>query len=179
MKREFLQEFRVADQPLPKEMIDAIMAENGRDIQKVKANFTDYEDVKAELSRLQQAVQEGQNHKEAAAAWEEKYNQAVEAHKQELTRMAFEKTLGEGIAKAKGRNAKAITALLDVDALKESENQADAIKAALDALKKDSRYLFEGDVPPPYARGTGAFNGAREKHPTTLAGALREKFERK
>ena len=175
MKREFLLEFRVGDLPLPKEVIDAIMAENGRDIQKVKANFADYEDLKAELSKRQQ----DQSFEEAAKAWEEKYNQAVESHKQELARMTFEKVLGEGIAKAKGRNAKAITALLDLEALKESENQADAIEAALEELKRDSRYLFEGDVPPPYARGTGAYHGPQEKHPTTLAGALREKFERK
>ena len=175
MKREFLLEFRVGDQPLSKEVIDAIMAENGRDIQKVKANFADYEELKAELSKRQQ----DQSFEEAAKAWEEKYNQAVESHKQELARMTFEKVLGEGIAKAKGRNAKAITALLDLEALKESENQADAIEAALEDLKRDSRYLFEGEVPPPYARGTGAYHGPQEKHPTTLAGALREKFERK
>ena len=175
MKREFLQEFRVGEQPLPKEVIDAIMAENGRDIQKVKANFADYEDIKAELSKQRQ----DQSFEEAAKAWEEKYNRAVEDHTQQLRQLAFEKALGEGIAKAKGRNAKAICALLDMDALKESENQADAIEAALEELKRDSRYLFEGDVPPPYARGTGAYQGPREKNPTTLAGALREKFERK
>ena len=175
MKREFLQEFRVGEAPLPKEVIDAIMAENGRDIQKVKANFADYEDIKAALSKLQK----DQSFEEAAEAWEEKYNRAVEDHKNQLTQLAFEKVLHEGIVKAKGRNAKAITALLDVDALKESENQTQAIEEALEQLKNESRYLFEGDVPPPYARGTGAFNGTQEKHPTTLAGALREKFERK
>ena len=175
MKREFLQEFSVGGEALPKDVIDAIMAENGRDIQKVKANFADYEDLKAALSKLQQ----DQSFEEVAKAWEEKYNQALETHKQQLSQMAFERALGEGIVKAKGRNAKAITALLDVEALKESENQADAIEAALEELKRDSRYLFEGDVPPPYARGTGAYNGPQEKHPTTLAGALREKFERK
>ena len=175
MKREFLLEFRVGDEALPKEVIDAIMAENGRDIQKVKANFADYEDLKAELVRRQQ----DQSFEEAAKAWEEKYNQALETHQQELAQMAFEKALGEGIVKARGRNAKAITALLDVAALKESENQADAIEAALETLKQDSRYLFEGEVPPLYARGTGAFSGPQEKHPTSLAGALREKFERK
>ena len=175
MKREFLLEFKVGDAPLPKEVIDAIMAENGRDIQKVKANFADYEDIKAELAKRQQ----DQSFEEAAKAWEEKYNQAVTDHKNQISQMAFEKALGEGIMKAKGRNAKAITALLDLEALKDSENQADAIETALEALKQDSRYLFEGEVPPPYARGTGAYNGPQEKHPTTLAGALREKFERK
>ena len=175
MKREFLLEFRVGDNPLPKEVIDAIMAENGRDIQKVKANFADYEELKNQLSALQQ----DRSFEETAKAWEEKYNQAVEDHKQQIVSMAFDRALGEGIVKARGRNAKAITALLDVDALKASENQEDAIEAALETLKKDNRYLFEGDVPPPYARGTGAYNGAQDKHPTTLAGALREKFERK
>ena len=175
MKREFLLEFRVGDNPLPKEVIDAIMAENGRDIQKVKAIFADYEELKNQLSALQQ----DRSFEETAKAWEEKYNQAVEDHKQQIASMAFDRALGEGIVKARGRNAKAITALLDVDALKASENQEDAIEAALETLKKDNRYLFEGDVPPPYARGTGAYNGAQDKHPTTLAGALREKFERK
>ena len=175
MKREFLLEFRVGDNPLPKEVIDAIMAENGRDIQKVKANFADYEELKNQLSALQQ----DRSFEETAKAWEEKYNQAVEDHKQQIAGMAFDRALGEGIVKARGRNANAITALLDVDALKSSENQEDAIEAALETLKKDNRYLFEGDVPPPYARGTGAYNGVQDKHPTTLAGALREKFERK
>ena len=175
MKREFLQEFRVGEQPLPKEVIDAIMAENGRDIQKVKGNFAGYEDMKAELEKLRQ----DQSFEEAARAWEEKYNLALEDHKKQIAQMAFEKALGEGIVKAKGRNAKAIAALLDVDTLKESEDQTQAIEAALETLKKENRYLFDGDVPPPYARGTGAYTGQQEKHPTTLAGALREKFERK
>ena len=175
MKREFLQEFRVGQMPLPKEVIDAIMAENGRDIQKVKGSFADYEDIKAELAKRQQ----DQSFEQAAKDWEDKYNRAVEDHKAQLTQMAFRKALDEGILRAGGRNAKAITALLDVETLKDSENQQQAIEAALAALKQESRYLFEGDVPPPYAGGTGAYNGPQEKHPTTLAGALREKFERK
>ena len=36
MKREFLLNFKVNEQPLPKEIIDAIMAENGRDIQQAE-----------------------------------------------------------------------------------------------------------------------------------------------
>lgn len=36
MKREFLQNFKVGDQPLRKEIIDEIMAENGRDIEAAK-----------------------------------------------------------------------------------------------------------------------------------------------
>ena len=36
MKREFLQSIRIGEEGLPKEVIDAIMAENGKDIQAAK-----------------------------------------------------------------------------------------------------------------------------------------------
>ena len=49
MKREFLQGLQVEGSPLPKEVIDAIMAENGRDIEAVKARFADAENVAGPL----------------------------------------------------------------------------------------------------------------------------------
>ena len=49
MKREFLQNLKVGDQALPKEVIDAIMAENGRDIEDAKKPFADYETIKTQL----------------------------------------------------------------------------------------------------------------------------------
>ena len=159
MKREFLQGLQVGDMPLTKEVIDAIMAENGRDIETVKARYADSEG--------------------AASAWEEKYNQALIAHQQELSQVVFGHNLEKAIMAAKGRNAKAITALLDVDALRSSEDQQTALEEALQALKQDCSYLFQTETPPPYARGTGAAAPQENKGPATLAGALLEKFERK
>lgn len=49
MKREFLQNFKVGDQPLSKEIIDEIMAENGRDIEAAKKPFADYDAIKEQL----------------------------------------------------------------------------------------------------------------------------------
>ena len=49
MKTEFLQNFKVGDQPLTKEIIDAILAENGRDIEAAKKPFADYESIKEQL----------------------------------------------------------------------------------------------------------------------------------
>ena len=159
MKREFLQGLQVGDMPLPKEVIDAIMAENGRDIEAVKAHY---------------AESEG-----AASAWQEKYNQAINAHQQQLADVVFGHNLEKAILTAKGRNAKAITALLDVDTLKSSEDQQTALEQALQALKQECSYLFQTETPPPYARGTGAAAPEEHKSPATLAGALLEKFERK
>lgn len=49
MKREFLENLKVGDQPLSKEVIDAIMGENGRDIEAAKKPFADYESIKEQL----------------------------------------------------------------------------------------------------------------------------------
>lgn len=56
MKREFLQNLKVGEEALPKEVIDAIMDENGRDITKAKADavkpYADYQTIKEENQRL-------------------------------------------------------------------------------------------------------------------------------
>ena len=93
MKREFLQGLQVGENPLPKEVIDAIMAENGRDIENVKSRYADYETLKTQLAQAEDAAGAA----EAAKAWEEKYNQAVETHKTQIAQMAFEKMLGRWV----------------------------------------------------------------------------------
>lgn len=63
---------------------------------------------------------------------------------QKLADRDFDDLLTESIHGAKGRNAKAIRALLDVDALKASKNQKDDVAAAIKALTEaeDSKMLF-------------------------------------
>ncbi len=175
MKREFLQGLQVGDQPLPKEVIDAIMAENGRDIENLKSRYADYEALKQQLAQLEGVAEAAQT----AKAWEERYNQQVDTHRREMSELIFSHDLENAIRSAKGRNAKAITALLDLDALKTCEDQKTALEEAVQALKKDCGYLFQTETPPPYARGTGAMAPDTQKSPATLAGALLEKFERK
>ena len=155
MKREFLQGLQVGDSPLPKEIIDAIMAENGKDIEAVKAHYADYDGLK------------------------QQFDQQVETHRREMSDLIFSHNLENAILSANGRNAKAITALLDIDTLKASENQKTALEEALTALKEECSYLFQSQTPPPYARDTGAVTPETHKSPATLAGALLEKFERK
>lgn len=67
----------------------------------------------------------------------------------------FEDLLKDSISQAKGRNAKAITALLDVEKLKESKNQKDDVAAALKALseQEDSKMLFGEPDPKPVGTG--------------------------
>lgn len=162
MKREFLQNFKVGDQPLTKEIIDAIMAENGRDIETAKKPFADYDTIKDQLAEAQKTIQGFQDQdiegvRKSAKEWEDKYNKAIEDHKAQLADMDFDKRVEGAISTAKGKNAKAIKALLDIPALKASKNQDADIKTALEALQKDSGYLFDtdGGTPPPYSAGAG------------------------
>ena len=157
MKREFLQNIKVGDQPLPKEVIDAILDEHSRSIGAIKAEKeslatqlqtakdglkafegVDVKDLQGQITKLQQDLADKDT-----------------AHKTELANMAFDRALEGAITNAKGKNVKAIKALLDVDTLKASKNQEADIKTALEGLQKDSGYLFDTGNPPPYAAGTG------------------------
>ena len=75
----------------------------------------------------------------------------------------FNDLVKESIAAVNGRNAKAITALLDVDTLKASKNQKEDIATALKALteKEDSKMLFGEPEPKPAGTGNliGRVNG--------------------
>ena len=183
MKREFLQNLKVGEEALPKDVIDLIMEENGKDIQRAKNDavrpYEDYDSIKEERDRLKAQQGDATVDGKTAKQWKDEHDQAVANHQQELEGIKFQGVLDASIAKAKGRNAKAITAMLDVDALRGSEDQQKAIDAALEDLKKDSGYLFdEAGAPPPYAQGTGTGNPPPAA-PETLAGALRERFTNK
>lgn len=162
MKREFLQNIKVGDQALPKEVIDMILDEHSRGIGAEKAKYADYDTIKTQLDEAQKTIkglqdQDIEGARKSAKEWEEKYNQAIADHQKQMADMAFDQSLDTAIAGIKGKNAKAIKALLDMEALKKSTNQDADIKAALEALKKDSGYLFEEAAKaPPYAPGAGA-----------------------
>ena len=44
-----MENFKVGDTPLPKEVVDAILEENGRDIEAAKQPFADYDSIKEQL----------------------------------------------------------------------------------------------------------------------------------
>lgn len=55
--------------------------------------------------------------------------------------------LDGAISKSGAKNTKAVKALLDLDALKTSKNQAEDITKALNEIKKDNDYMFTSDEP--------------------------------
>ena len=164
MKREFLQNFKVGDQPLTKEIIDAIMADNGRDSEEAMKPFADYVSIKEQLQTAKNGLKSFEGVDVAKLQGEiAALNGQLTAKDQEwqckLDAMKFDGVLKDAITAAKGRNAAAIIGALGVDkvaALKASKEQTTDIKAALDGLKKESGYLFyDGQMPPPYSPSTG------------------------
>ena len=109
MKREFL----TGLMELPKEVVDAIMAENGRDIQAAK---------------------------ETAEQWRSRYEQAVQEHGKELAKRDFDAKLQQQILRQGGRNHKAITALLDLQSLENADESV--IAQAVEQVKQECAYLF-------------------------------------
>ena len=59
----------------------------------------------------------------------------------------FMDSIKEAVKTAGGRNEKAVIAMLDIDALKESKNQSADIKKALEDINKSNGYLFGANEP--------------------------------
>lgn len=161
MERKFLENFKVGDQPLTKEVVDAILAENVRDVEAAKKPFADYEAIKEQLQTARDGLKAFEGVDVAQLQGEVAKLQGQLASKDrewqgKLDAMAFDGKIKDAVTAAGGKSAKAIAALLDLDTLRASKNQDADIKAALEELKKDSGYLFDdGQLPPPYAPGTG------------------------
>lgn len=140
----------VADYDKQKEKLDAAN-------QTIKANDTAIKDLQTKLDGFKNVDVSGLN-KRISDLEAEKANIQKE-YDTKIADRDFDDLVKESITAAKGKNVRAITALLDVPALKASKNQKEDIAAALKALteKEDSKMLF--GEPDPTPAGTGKLIG--------------------
>ena len=110
------------------------------------------------------------------AVWQA-HEKVVADHTQKLQQLQFSHGVELAVQKFGGRNLKAVTAMLDLEALQQEADVPAALEKALQNLKKENGWLFEGAVPPGFAPFTGADTGKKEK-PMTLAGAIRERMRK-
>lgn len=75
--------------------------------------------------------------------WKRKHEELEESHRKEAEEKEFNSALESAITEAKGKNTKAIMALLDLEKLRGSKNQEKDIKAQLESLRTENGYLFE------------------------------------
>lgn len=151
MKRDFLEGLK-----LEKDVIEQIMAEHKKELQaeqaKVAAAEADRDKYKEQLDTATAELGKFKDVKpEELQATIQKLQADLKAKDDEYAAKEadrlFRDSVKEAITAAGGRNEKAVMALLDIDSLKNSKNQKDDIKSALEALKKDNDYLFSSEEP--------------------------------
>ena len=124
-----------------------------KQVDEVKLLRTTLEDTKKKLSEFDGVDIAAKD--KLIGELQESLSQKETEYKNQLAERDFQDLLKECITSAKGKNAKAITALLDLDTLRGSKNQKEDVAAALKKLSEteDSKMLF-GD-PEPNNIGTG------------------------
>jgi len=189
MKREELEAIG-----LTKEQIDKVLDAHHKELDPVQKNLTKaQEDLKAEQEKAttQKTTIDELNKtldglkdvdvsafKKQIAELEANIKAKDEEHQKAIADRDFADILKDSIASAKGKNAKAITALLDVEALKASKNQKDDIASAIKALTEadDSKMLF-GEAEPSQI-GKGNPIGSVNNSGAGLSGVEKAFFDR-
>lgn len=146
MKREFLEGLELNGVKLTKELVDEIMAENGKDIQLEKNKI---EAAQRTISDLQQKVNQFdgvdvQKLQNDIKAWETKYNNTL-----------LENAISQKLTESKAKNQKAVRALLDTSILKLDGDKVLGLSEQLETIKKENDFLFEVEDSWRQQRSTG------------------------
>lgn len=141
---------------LEQEVIDRIMAENGKDIAAEKAKTVKAEgerdNYKEQLDTATVSLEKFKDVDPAALQGEianlkQQLKDKDDEYAAKEADRIFNDSVKAAIKEAGGRNEKSVMALLDVDALKASKNQTEDIKKALETVKESDAYLFGSDEP--------------------------------
>lgn len=162
MKREFLQNF----EGLSKEAIDAIMDENGRDIERERSKRADYDTIKEQLAAANKQIEEFKGMdidgvRKAAEEWKAKAEQAERDASERIATMEFNGDFSSAVSELKGRDEGAIRGALGHDKIeelrkiKDREERKKATKSLLEGLKTEKGYLYDTETPPPFSAGAG------------------------
>lgn len=159
--------------------LDTARADLIAEKEKTSTQATTINDLKKDLNEFKDVDVSGM--KQKIADLEKDIQTKDETHQKEIADRDFNDLLKESITSANGRNAKAITALLDVETLKASKNQKEDIVAAIKVLTEaeDSKMLF--GEPEPKPAGKLDLIGGVKKTPAeggeSLMDALKEKYK--
>lgn len=187
MKREFLEGLELNGTKLTKDLIDQIMAENGKDINREKGIAsslqTQLDTANNTIKELQDAAKkfEGtdpEKLKNDLADLQKKYDADIAAAK-------LDSALDMALMQAKARDLKAARALLKLDDIKLDGEKLLGFDGQMEALKKEKAWLFEADEPPgdptpadppptpgPTVKTGGNHGDTGKAEPLSLAGAL-------
>ena len=144
MQRKFLE-----DLGLEKDVIDKIMDENGKDINREKDKANSFKDQLDEARETLKGF-EGVDVKELQgkiATLTSDLEQKDKDYQDKIAEMEFNSLLDMAISSSGAKNSKAVKALIDIEALKSSKNQSEDIKKAIDTVKSENDYMFGSSEP--------------------------------
>lgn len=148
MQRKFLE-----DLGLEKEVIDKILDENGADLEKAKTKLeAERDNYKSQLETAQNALKEFEgvdvkDLQDKITTLNNDLKTKETEYQQKIADMEFNSVLDSAITKSGAKNSKAVKALLDLEALKASKNQAEDITKALESVKSENDFMFTSDEP--------------------------------
>ncbi len=135
------------------EQINALLDINSADIGNAKKKLeVERDNYKTQLETAQNTLKEfdGVDVKELQGKIEilnnDLKNKETE-YQNKIADMEFNSILDGAITKIGAKNAKAVKALLDLDTLKSSKNQAEDITKALETVKTENDFMFTSDEP--------------------------------
>lgn len=167
MKREFLKELGIEE-----EVINKIMAENGKDIENEKAKLTTKDkEIEVINKQLQEANKSIKSYKDmdieaikkSASEWEEKFKTSTKELEDFKNNTALEKAMAEH----KVIDTDIMLKIIDKSSLKFSKDGIEGLKEQIETLKTSKPYLFKSDDNTNNADSSNNSNSANGMKPYT------------
>lgn len=171
MKREFLKDMKLTD-----EQIDAIMAENGKDVnglkEQVNSLTTEKDGLQSQLTErdtqlkdLKGKVKDSDELTTEIDKLQKANKEAKEKYEADLTAQQKSFLVDKALTNAGARNAKAVSSLLDLDSVEVKDGQLTGLDDQLKALRESDGYLFKEDPQPsePQPQGGVQITGGQPK----------------
>lgn len=149
---EILTEIGVEIPEDKKSTFDEAIKANYKTVAEVEKITTSRDNYKSQLETAQNALKEfeGVDVKELQGKIETLNNDLQKKeteYQNKIADMEFNSVLDGAITKSGAKNAKAVKALLDLETLKNSKNQAEDITKALETVKSENDFMFKSDEP--------------------------------
>lgn len=171
MKREFLKKMELTD-----EQIDAIMAENGKDVnglkEQVNSLTTEKDGLQSQLTErdtqlkdLKGKVKDSDELTTEISKLQKANKEAKEKYEADLTAQQKSFLVDKALTNAGARNAKAVSSLLDLDSVEVKDGQLIGLDDQLKALRESDGYMFKEDPQPnePQPQGGVQITGGQPK----------------
>lgn len=151
---------------LEKEVIDEIMAENGRDVEAEKTKAKDLQtqldtanntikERDKQLETLKNSPDNPETLKQQIQQLQDDNKVKDEAHQKEIKELKVNSALEKALTNAKAKNAKAVQALLDLgdDVELNEDGTIKGLDEKIKALKKSDAYMFDDAKPSTSVKG--------------------------